>query len=60
MTIAVDQYLTEADLNALKQEAAAAGDFAQMELCDRALAGDMPALVACELVVMASAYDMCD
>ena len=42
-------------LRALQQEAAVAGDFAQVELCGRALDGDAEALALCALALLDAA-----
>jgi hypothetical protein len=49
------QFLTDADIRSLRTEAAAAGDNAQVELCDQALCGDMSARLECERVVVEAA-----
>ena len=43
--------VTEAALEALRGEAASAGDDAQVTTCDRALAGDADARRACARVI---------
>jgi hypothetical protein len=43
--------VTDEDVRALKQEAAQAGDDAQVSLCDRALAGDSAAMAKCESAI---------
>lgn len=43
--------LTDEQLVALRGEAAAAGDSAQVELCRRALRGDERAMAACVRVI---------
>jgi len=47
----VEDRLDEETLRALRIEAVAAGDTAQVELCSRALAGDEVALIECIRVV---------
>ncbi|HET9554378.1 MAG TPA: hypothetical protein VFP50_15555 [Anaeromyxobacteraceae bacterium] len=42
---------TDEQIQALRAEAGAAGDLAQVELCDRALAGDASARVRCARVI---------
>lgn len=41
----------EKQVRALREEAKAAGDVAQVEICDRALLGDVEALAECERVI---------
>lgn len=46
--------LTEKDIEELRREAAVAGDLEQVELCNRALAGDTQAGRACIIAIMAA------
>lgn len=46
--------ITDAQIEALRTEAAAAGDDAQVALCDAALAGDETARARCERAIHAA------
>ena len=47
--------ITETEIDALRTEAAAAGDLAMVAICDAALAGDFDARLKCEDAVSSAA-----
>lgn len=47
----INPIVTDRDIRALRDEAAEAGNEAQIQLCDRALGGDQRARARCERVI---------
>lgn len=51
----VTHYTDESDVRELRDEAASAGDLAQVAICDRAIEGDAGARAECDRVIAAAA-----
>lgn len=57
LCVTVEQSLRPAQLYALRLEACAAGDWAQVDLCNLAVAGDVDAMCKCVAAVEAAAFE---